>query len=131
MKVRVDCSKCRKKMTEEANKAIQEAFEDSAYEIFKDSVDSTVAYVIAGAITVLQRHKEDDEYIKEFFKEMSMIFSVSEVFGQKIKQEDIMKDITEKYGLDWNSIEVNYPSKEDFLKSYDLKEVKKNAQKRY
>jgi hypothetical protein len=46
----------------------------------------------------------------------------SEAFGKKIKAEDAMKDYKEKYGFDFDNINITLESKAQFIKRYNRKE---------
>jgi hypothetical protein len=51
----------------------------------------------------------------------------SEAFGKRIKAEDAMKDYTEKYGFDFDNINVQFETKAQFIKRY-RKETRKDGE---
>ena len=114
MKVRTDCSKCRKALLEEAERQYAEHY----YEMFENTVDSAAAWAAAISLSVLIRQNKSPDEIKEFFKEFCFISSLSEVFGKEITVENVVKRLETEYDIDFNDIEVHVENKKQFMKRY-------------
>lgn len=109
MKAKInDCRKCREQMRLE-----------SFYEGAAESIDSATACVLAMCIWVLEHEGKSEEEIRRFYDDLRFIMETSEVLGKKIKAEDAMKTYTEKYGFDFDNIDVPFESKAQFIKRYN------------
>jgi hypothetical protein len=109
MKAKInDCRKCREQMRLE-----------SFYEGVAESIDSATACVLSMCIWVLEHEGKTEEEIKQFYEDFKFIMETSEAFGKRIKAEDAMKDYTEKYGFDFDNINVQFETKAQFIKRYN------------
>ena len=115
MKAKInDCRKCREQIRLE-----------SFYEGVAESIDSATACVLSMCIWVLEHEGKSEEEIRRFYEDLRFIMETSEAFGKKIKAEDAMKMYAEKYGFDFDNIEVSFESKSEFIKRY-RRETKEN-----
>lgn len=116
MKAKInDCRKCREQMRLE-----------SFYEGVSESIDSATACVLAMCIWVLEHEGKSEEEIRRFYDDLRFIMETSEAFGKKIKAEDAMKDYKEKYGFDFNNINITLESKAQFIKRYNKSKEETN-----
>lgn len=110
----IDCVKCREQTRVE-----------SFYEGVAESIDSATACVLSMCIWVLEHEGKSEEEIRRFYDDLRFIMETSEAFGKKIKAEDAMKTYTEKYGFDFDNINVSFESKAQFIKRY-RREIKED-----
>lgn len=109
MKAKInDCRKCREEIRLTA-----------FYEGIMESIDSASACILAMCIWVLEHEGKSEEEIKQFYDDFRFIMETSEAFGKKVKAEDAMKIYGEKYGIDFENLQVNYESKARFIKRYN------------
>ena len=111
----IDCVKCREQTRLE-----------SFYEGVAESIDSATACVLSMCIWVLEHEGKSEEEIRRFYDDLRFIMETSEVLGKKIKAEDAMKMYAEKYGFDFDNINVPFESKAQFIKRYNRKEETNN-----
>ena len=104
----IDCRKCREQMRLE-----------SFYEGVAESIDSATACVLAMCIWVLENEGMNEVEIRRFYDDFRFIMETSEAFGKKVKAEDAMRIYKEKYGFDFDNINVTFESKAHFIKRYN------------
>ena len=107
----ISCMKCREQTRLE-----------SFYEGVAESIDSATACVLSMCIWVLEQEGKSEEEIRRFYDDFRFIMETSEVLGKKIKAEDAMRIYKEKYGFDFDNINVAFESKAHFIKRYKRKE---------
>lgn len=115
MKAKInDCRKCREEIRLTA-----------FYEGVSESIDSATACVLSMCIWVLEHEGKSEEEIRRFYDDFRFIMETSEAFGKKVKAEDAMRIYKEKYGFDFDNINVAFESKSEFIKRY-RRETKEN-----
>lgn len=116
------CEKCREKMEQEAARQITEQTLDNEYKYFQEfqktsgeslrNVDFTLIF---GAMV---SECIDKETIQRVFEKAVMFTQVSQMFGKKITMEEMLTTLQNEYGLDFDRIQYNCESLEDFKKRY-------------
>jgi hypothetical protein len=102
---------------------------DAFYEGVSESIDSATACVLSMCIWVLEHEGKTEEEIKQFYEDFKFIMETSEAFGKKIKAEDAMRIYKEKYGFDFENINVQFESKARFIKRYHETKEENNNEK--
>jgi len=112
MKVRTDCNKCRERIYKEA----ETDFLKHEYKFFSDSAYSLAVFATAAALCVHHRRKRSKKYIQQFFDEMCFIFDYPEIMGKQITTTEMVKFLTEAYGIDFSKIKLHLESEEEFIR---------------
>lgn len=123
MKVRINCAKCREQIAEE----IQTQYLKQGYKYFEDTSYSIAYLIIAAALSVHHRRGRSRTYIRAFYDELLWILKTPEVFGKEITMTGTMKMLEEKYGIDFQRVELHLESEKEFISGTKkaLKEKKK------
>ena len=111
MKVKTDCSSCRRRIHEEE----KEAFLKAQYAIFKDMAESFAAYAVSSVLMTMVRRKRSKQYIQKMYEDMCFIFTTPEVMGKEVRMSEIMKMLETEYGIDWSKISVNCETEREFI----------------
>jgi hypothetical protein len=111
LKVRINCVTCRNRIEKE----IREEYLKQGYDFFTDSAYSIAYLIIATALCVFHKRGRSKAYIRSFYDEMLWILKNKEVFGKEIIMTDIMKMLTEEYGIDFNRVELNLETEKEFI----------------
>ena len=112
MKARINCTRCRKEMLDEAYKQ----YLKHEYDIFESTVDSATTLAIATVLSVMERRGKSKEYIHDLYEEMRLVLAMPKVFGKEIKMEEVCDRFSKEYDIDWNKLELHYEDWEAFLK---------------
>ena len=113
MKSRVqDCRKCRQQIADE----VQKEYLKQGYDFFTDSAYSIAYLIIAAALSVHDRRGRSKAYIRSFYDEMLFVLKIGEVFGKPITMTDVMKHLETEFGIDFDRVELNLESFEEFYK---------------
>lgn len=107
----INCSDCRKKILKEA----REEYLNKEWEIFRDTSRSFAVFAVCGVLTAMARRGRTTAYIKELYDDMCLLFSTPDLFGRTISMTDIMKNLTETYGIDWDKLEVHTQTREAWI----------------
>ena len=125
MKTRVnDCRKCRQQIADE----IQTQYLKQGYKYFEDTSYSIAYLIIAAALSVHHRRGRSRTYIRAFFDEMCWVLKTPAVFGKEITMTGTMKMLEEKYGIDFQRVELHLESEKEFING-TLKELKRGKKK--
>ncbi len=107
----INCQKCRAQIA----KAAKEEYLNHEYDIFSGVARSTAIWALCGLLTAMHRRGRTKQYIKQLYDEMCLTFSAGNLFGKEISMQDIMKSLSDEYGIDWDKFEFNIESREEFL----------------
>ena len=107
----INCKKCREAIA----KVAKEEYLSHEYDIFEGVARSTAIWAVCGLLTAMHRRGRTKQYIKQLYDEMCLTFSAGNLFGKEISMSDIMKSLSDEYGIDWNKFEFNIESREEFL----------------
>lgn len=126
MKVKINCTECRKKMTQIS----EENFLRHEYEIFENCVNTATDWTVAIALTVLKRKGFNEDDIKSFFDEFCMIANLPEVFGKRLTTTEVVKSLENEYGISFSDIVIHHENVNDFIKRYkkEQKELNKEGE---
>lgn len=112
MHARIDCTKCRKKLLDEA----YTQYLKHEYDIFESTVDSATTLAIATVLAVMERRGKDKQYIHDLYEEMRLVLAMPTVFGKQIKMEEVCDRFAKEYDIDWDKLELHYEDWDAFLK---------------
>ncbi|MBR5298086.1 MAG: hypothetical protein IKU29_09525 [Parabacteroides sp.] len=117
------CQRCMEKMKEEAERQIVENTLENEYKFFEEFEQTAGESIRTADFTLffsalISVGIEDKALIKDIFDKVVMYSSVSELFGKKLTMEDVQKQLTEEYGLDFRRIEYHHEKLEDFKARY-------------
>lgn len=121
MKVRTDCVKCRERIRKE----IEEQMLHDDYNNLSNAIDTAATWAVTGLLAVFVRRGESKEFIEKLYEDMCLLFSTDNLFGKEIRQEDIMKILTDEYGIDFDKLSVNLESEKHFITRYKHNEGSK------
>lgn len=118
MKVKTNCTECRKKIYKEA----ETAYLKHEYAIFRDCAYSMAVFSTTAALAVMHTRGRSKKYIKQFFEDMCFIYDFPGVMGKQIDMLSLKKQFEEKYGVDYNKIKIHLETEKEFLR-----EMQKNG----
>lgn len=121
MKARTDCGACRKRIHKEE----QEAFLKHEYKLFSDMAYSMACFAVCGTLSAQIRRGRSKEYIKKLYDDICFFFSQPYIFGKEITMTQVMEQLTEEYGIDFDKLTVNLETEKEFIRS--AKEGTKNG----
>ena len=106
-----NCIECRKQVYKEA----EAAYLKHEYAFFSDSARSFAVFAVCGVLTAMARRGRTPQYIRQLYDDMCLLFSTPDLFGRTISMTDIMKNLTETYGIDWDKLEVHTQTREAWI----------------
>lgn len=113
MKAKIkDCSRCRQDII----KAVKKEFVESQYRFYQDFCDSFAMYSTCAVLTAMARRGKTKDYIRKIFDDMVMVFSTSDVFGNEITMNDMIKSLEAEYDIDFGRIKCHIETKHEFMK---------------
>jgi hypothetical protein len=99
----INCSECRKKILKEA----RDEYLKYEYAFFRDSSRSFAVFAVCGVLSAMARRGRTKTYIKQLYNDMCLLFSTPNMFGKTITMTEVMKSLSDEYGIDWDKLEVN------------------------
>lgn len=112
MKALTDCGACRKRIRQEE----QEAFLKHEYKLFSDMAYSMACFAVCGALGAQIRRGRSKEYVKKLYDDICFFFSTPHIFGKEITMTQIMEQLTEEYGIDFDKLTVNLETEREFIR---------------
>lgn len=112
MKALTDCGACRKRIRQEE----QEAFLKHEYKLFSDMAYSMACFAVCGTLGAQIRRGRSKEYVKKLYDDICFFFSTPYLFGQEITMTQIMEQLTEEYGIDFDKLTVNLETEKEFIR---------------
>lgn len=109
-----NCTECRKKIHQEE----QNEYLKHEYAWLKDGMFTMACMSAAVALSALMRRGRSKEYVRKFFDDMVLLYDTSSVLGKQLILPEVMKELEEEYGIDFNRIHVNFSETEkEFIKN--------------
>lgn len=109
MKVRANnCGECRKRIHQEE----KEAYLKNQYAWLKDGMHTMAVMSTVVALSTLMKRGRSKEYVRKFFDDMVMIYDTGSILGKPIILTEVMKQLEEIYGIDFDRINVHYDETE-------------------
>ncbi|WP_303834636.1 hypothetical protein [Ruminococcus flavefaciens] len=114
MKVQVkNCTECRKRIHAEE----QEAYLKKQYAYLHDGINTMAKMSAAVAMAVMVKRGRTKKYIQQFYDDMVMLYSISEIMGKPINLSDVVNQLEKDYDIDFSRLKVNFTETEkEFIK---------------
>jgi hypothetical protein len=107
----ISCKKCR----ENWEKAIAQQIYDMKYEYFAEASDAVARGIMIAFVAALDRRQYSKQYIRKMYEDMLLILDYPEVFGKQIESEELAKEFSEKYGIDFDRARLKIEDKKEFM----------------
>lgn len=109
----LNCTQCRKQIHKEE----QEAYLKKQYAYMHDGINTMAVMSAAVAISVMVKRGRTKKYIQEFYDDMVMLYSISEILGKPLNLKDVVKQLEKDYDIDFSRLKVNFTETEkEFIK---------------
>ena len=114
MKARVqNCEACRQQIHKEE----QEAYLKKQYAYLHDGINTMAKMSAAVAMAVMVKRGRTKKYIQQFYDDMVMLYSISEIMGKPINLKDVVFQLEKDYDIDFSRLQVNFTETEkEFIK---------------
>lgn len=102
----------RKSLREHAKQA---ALED-LYDRLPDICNQIGEHMVVAMLAVFEGRGNQPKYIKKFYEDLMLVLETPEIMGMKIVSNEVKKRYEKEYGIDFDRIQINIVSKEEFVK---------------
>jgi hypothetical protein len=91
------------------------------YQLYEAVMNDMMKQAITAMIAVCEKRRYKKSYIQRFFNDIVMVLEMPEIFGQQMCSNEMMAEYAEKYDLDFDRINVNTETLDDYCKRYKIK----------
>lgn len=114
----MNCKACRKQQEQnckECRKQLEQKVYDMKYDFFAEASDAVARGIMVAFVSVLDRRQYSKQYIRKMYEDMLLILDYPEVFGKQIESEELAKEFSEKYGIDFDEVKLKIEDKKEFM----------------
>lgn len=103
----MNCKACRKQLKQKVY--------DMKYDFFVEASDAVARGIMIAFVAALDRRKYSKQYVKKMYEDMLLILDYPEVFGKQLESEELAKEFSEKYGIDFDKVRLKIENKKEFM----------------